>query len=366
MATTTRQPAERAAGRPLADRSTPFIFNCWYVAGFASEIGRQLLGRTLLGRPVVLYRTAAGLPVALDDRCLHRSFPLSKSLLEGDTIVCAYHGMRYDCSGRCVEVPSQPQPPRGIGVRSYPLVERGPLVWIWLGDDEADEAQIPEIDAWTGDALRWPASQDYIPLKASYVGLHENLLDLTHLSYLHRNSFGTPDYARAPFRAEIDEENGRFALLRDVIPTRLPPVWGRPTGLDGVDAARIVRSEFLSPAVHVVGVRFHGLDVPEAERPDLQVRTAHLVTPETAHTTHYFLYHARNFGHAEPEITEFMRQNLMAAFREDVEGLEAIEALVQRANDPGFVEISFAADRANLAMRRYLKARADAEQATRG
>jgi vanillate O-demethylase monooxygenase subunit len=311
----------------------------------------------------VLYRTEAGAPVALDDRCIHRSFPLSRSLLEGDTIVCGYHGMRYDCAGRCVEVPSQKHAPAGIGVRAYKMVEQGPLVWIWMGEDEPDESLIPDIGGWTADS-GWIGSHGYIPLKASYVALHENLLDLSHLSYLHRNSFGTPDYARAPFRVEMDEECGRFALLRDVMPTRLPPIWAKPTGLEGVDAARIVRSEFFGPSLHVVQVRFYGLDVPEAERPDHMIRTAHLVTPETATTTHYFLYHARNFALNTPGMTEFMHENLFKAFEEDRDGLEAIEAMVAACGGE-VSEISFTADRANLAMRRYLKRRAEAEAAAR-
>ena len=108
----------RAAMRQLADRDTPFITNAWYVAAFADEIGRTLLRRTILGRPLVLYRTQAGVPIALEDRCVHRSFPLSLSKLDGDQIVCGYHGMRYDCSGRCLEVPSQRTAGTGMGVRA--------------------------------------------------------------------------------------------------------------------------------------------------------------------------------------------------------------------------------------------------------
>ncbi len=263
----------------LADRTTPFIFDCWYVAGPASDFTRTLRARTILGRPLVLYRTVAGTPVALDDRCAHRSFPLSKSTLDGDTIVCGYHGMRYNRAGRCTEVPSLPHAPKGIGVRSYHIVERGPHVWIWMGEGRGDETLIPDVGHWIGNPA-WPASQGYIHLKANYISLHENLLDLTHLTFLHKG-FGTPEYAAAPFRVEIDEERGRFVLLRDVVPTRLPPVWAQPTGLEDVDAARIVRSEFYAPSLHVVQVGFYAVNLAEAERPDQQIRTAHFVTPET-------------------------------------------------------------------------------------
>jgi len=359
---TTLRNGSRSAMRQLADRETPFITNAWYVAGLGSEIGRKLLQRTILGRPLVLYRTQAGVPVALEDRCVHRSFPLSLSKLDGDTIVCGYHGMRYDCSGRCVEVPSQPQAGAGLGVRAFALVERGAFVWIWMGERPADPALIPDISDWAGSGS-WPASTHYFDLKANYIALHENLLDLSHLSYLHADSFGTPDYARAPFRAAIDEQRGRFALLRDVAPTRLPSLWARPTGLEGVDAVRSVRSEFLSPALHVVNVRFWAHGQPEAERADMQVKTAHVITPATRTSTHYFIYHARNFALQDAGVTRFMHEGLLAAFREDVAGLEAIEANVAATPAAEFIEVSFNADRANVAMRRHLKTLAERDGA---
>ena len=355
----------RAAMKQLADRATPFITNAWYVAAFGGEIGRKLLRRTILGRPLVLYRTQAGVPVALEDRCVHRSFPLSLSKLDGDTVVCGYHGMRYDCSGRCLEVPSQPQAGPGLGVRAFALIEDDAFIWIWMGEQPADPALIPDMGKWVGDTA-WPASTHYFDLQANYISLHENLLDLSHLSYLHSESFGTPDYARAPFNVEIDEQRGRFALLRDVAPTRLPPLWAKPTGLEDVDAVRSVRSEFVSPALHIVNVRFWAYGQPEAGRPDLQVKTAHIVTPASGTATHYFLYHARNFAQHSHAITSFMHEGLLAAFREDVAGLEAIESNVG-ATPPGeYVEVSFNADRANVAMRRHLKALAERERGSLG
>jgi phenylpropionate dioxygenase-like ring-hydroxylating dioxygenase large terminal subunit len=352
----------RAAMRQLADRDTPFVANAWYVAAFAEEIGRTLLRRTILGRPVVLYRTQTGVPVALEDRCVHRSFPLSRSKLDGDSIVCGYHGMRYDCSGRCIEVPSQRQVGSGLGVRAFPLIEAGALVWIWMGDGAADPAAMPDIGAWVGDPA-WPASSHYFELRANYLALHENLLDLSHLSYLHAESFGTPDYARAPFSAEVDEQRGHFALLREVAPTRLPPLWAKTTGLEGVDAVRSVRSEFLSPALHIVSVRFWAYGQPECERPDMQVKTAHIVTPESVGSTHYFIYHARNFAQHSPGVTRFMHEGLLEAFREDVTGLEAIERNVAATPPAEYVEVSFNADRAGVAMRRYVKTQAERERA---
>jgi vanillate O-demethylase monooxygenase subunit len=345
--------AARIASAKLADRETPFLADCWYVAGFAEEFGEELRARTILGKALVLYRTHDGEPVAMDDRCPHRSFPLSRSIREGDTIVCGYHGLCYDRTGTCIAIPGQANRPSGIAVRSYPLRTQGPLVWIWMGDGEP-EAELPAGD-WVADEAGWPSSQDYFHLNANYIALHENLLDLSHLTFVHAASFGTPDYALAPYEVEIDDEAGRFAVTRSVIPTRLPPIWGKPTGLEGRDAARIARSEFLAPSLHAVTVRFYDCALAEADRPDMRITTAHIVTPETATTTHYFIHHARNFAVSEKDITSFMHEQLASAFREDVATLEAVEGMVAKTAAEDYYEVSIATDRAALAMRRWLR-----------
>jgi len=277
-------------------------------------------------------------------------------------VVCGYHGARYDCEGRCESVPSQPKAPPGAMVRNFPLHEAGRLLWIWMGDPAgADLAKIPQQPFMndTADDSGWVSSTERLHLKASYVRLHENLLDLTHLSFLHANTFGTPDYATAPFEVTLDEANGRFSLLRSVRPTRLPALWAKPTGLEGVDAARIAESTFHSPALHVVAVKFYACDRPEAEQPSRAIRTAHIVTPESPTSTHYFIQHARNFALDEGEITNFMHEQLLKAFHEDVDGLEALEGRLAGYPERQ-PEVSFHADRASLAMRRYLLRRAGA------
>jgi len=348
----------------LADERTPFVRNAWYVAALGSEVGRTPLARRLLDVPVVIYRQLDGTPVALEDRCAHRSMPLSLGTLDGDDLVCAYHGACYNPQGRCSRVPSQAQVPPGALVQAFALRERGQLLWIWLGDAAlADATPIPQ-QPWMDDAQAWASSTDALHLKASYVRLHENLLDLTHLSFLHARSFGTPDYASAPFETRIDEAAGRFSLLRSVLPTRLPPLWALPTGLVDVDAARIAESTFHSPALHVVAVKFYACSAPESQQPSRAIRTAHIVTPESATRTHYFIQHARNFALDDAAITGFMHAQLRQAFQEDIDGLEAIEALLGRYAQPQ-PEVSFHADKASLAMRRWLKRQALAEAARR-
>jgi Vanillate O-demethylase oxygenase C-terminal domain len=264
-------------------------------------------------------------------------------------------------------VPSQAKCPKGIGVARYPLVERGPLVWIWMGAVElADPARIPH-QPWL-EASDWERSQGYFALPASYVSLHENLMDLTHLSFLHAESFGTADYVAAPYEAIVEGGEDaadvlpRFVLNRRVIPTKLPPVWAEPTGIRGDTAARIVSSEFVSPALHVVTAWFHDTAVPAAGRPEFTIRTAHIPTPESLTSTHYFIVHGRDFALGNPAVTQFMHEQLFHAFAEDVAGLSAVEQTLAEAGEEPY-EMSVASDRASVAMRRYLKRRADQEVA---
>ena len=141
----------RKAMRRMADRDTPFIEDEWYVVAFAEEIGRALLKRTVLGDRLVMFRTKGGTAIGMEDRCAHRSYPLSAGVLDGDTIVCGYHGLRYNEAGDCIEVPSQIHCPTGIGVRTFPLVERGPFVWGWFGEPSKADSDDDSTDSLAGE-----------------------------------------------------------------------------------------------------------------------------------------------------------------------------------------------------------------------
>ena len=345
--------ASTAAMRQMADGNTDFVKNEWYVVAFAGELQRLLLKRTVLGQRLVLFRTQAGVPVALDDRCAHRSFPLSAGTLDGDTVVCGYHGLRYDVAGDCIQVPSQKTCPKGLGVRAFPLAERGPFVWAWLGESTPDLSRIPDTP-WL-DGTEWTSSQGYFHLPANYVSLHENLLDLTHLSFVHARSFGTPDYAGAPYESSLEE--GRYRITRKVVPTRLPPVWAKPTGLEHDAAARIATSEFVSPGLHVVTANFYDSRLPPEHRREFRIRTCHVPTPETRHSTHYFIVHSRDFALGDAGVTRFMHDELFRAFDEDVVALTRLEEVLANPGAP-FYEMSIASDAPSVAMRRYLLRRA--------
>jgi vanillate O-demethylase monooxygenase subunit len=279
--------------------------------------------------------------------------------LDGDHVICGYHGFRYDAEGECIEVPSSDKCPKGIGVQHYQLVETGPLIWIWMGDPTlADVSKIP-VQSWITDS-EWTTSFGYYEMQSNYVSVHENLLDLTHLSFVHAKTFGTPDFAKAAYKTEI--QDGYFSITRDVVPTLLPPIWGRPTGLEGcTTAARIVKSEFISPALHVTTGTYYDSALPISSRPKFSIKALHVVTPFTSSSCHYFIVFGRDFVKGDNEVTSFMTSSLFAAFDEDKAALAALEKVWLTTEEQEMFEISTAADGPSVSMRRYLKSRADSE-----
>ena len=345
--------------KEMAEANTPFIHDAWYVVALGSEIGRTPMARTVLGHSLVLYRTAAGAPVALQNRCCHRGFPLAHGHLEGDTIVCGYHGLRYDASGRCVEIPMQTSVPEAVKVRGYATVELGDFVWIWMGEASRAHDSSPSHPEWMNHP-QWDARSGYLHVKGNYVHLHENLLDLSHLSFLHAKTFGTPEYARAPVENRID---GTDIQVWRQVECRLPAIYAEPLGWKGERALRMSGSQYVAPGVHVNTGIFRNLDRPEAsEQLQPTVKVAQLITPETQHSTHYWTVQARNFARGRPEMSDFMIQQQLAAFQEDLFAIERITELQQLESGREVQQISLPTDRAGITMRRHLKYLAELEQ----
>ena len=343
----------------MADADTPFVHNAWYVIAESREIGRAPIARTVLGHSVVLFRAQGGAAVALQNRCCHRSFPLVHGRVEGDTIVCGYHGLRFDTGGRCVEIPMQKSVPSAVRVRAYRTVEKGAFLWIWMGEEEsADETALPHQE-WMSHP-EWDTCGGYLHVKGSYVHLHENLLDLSHLSFLHAQSFGTPEYARAPVETKIE---GHDIQVWRHVECRLPPIYAEPLGWVGTRARRSSGSQFVAPGLHVNTGIFRNLDGPQDSAPVLPtVKVAQLITPETQHSTHYWYVVARNFARGDVATSDFMLEQQMAAFSEDVLALERITELSLLEGTCQVQQISLPTDKAGVLMRRHLKSLAELEQ----
>lgn len=347
----------RISRKSVADAGTPFIRNCWYVAASSAEIGRSLDARTLLGVPVLLYRKTDGEVVALNNRCPHRSYPLSKGQLDGDTVICGYHGLRYNADGRCALVPGRGKEASALGVQHYPVLEVPPFVWIWMGDPEVARTAPSPVPDWLGHP-GWDTQTGYLHVQGSYVHMHENLLDLSHLTYLHANSFGTPEYAGTPIEIAIEDEH--IQVWRSVACV-LPRLYAEPLGWTGERAIRKSGSEFVSPALHVNTGLFANLDRPAASPQSPAVKVAQLLTPETRTTMHYHFALCRNFALGNPAARIEMLKGMTMAFAEDQAAMAEITRQQALSGEDDFYEFDIPTDRAGIEMRRRLKRLADLE-----
>ncbi|HXP31985.1 MAG TPA: aromatic ring-hydroxylating dioxygenase subunit alpha [Stellaceae bacterium] len=337
-----------------------FLENSWYVAAWEREVGRKPLARMLLGKPVVLYRKQDGAPVALEDRCCHRHLPLSLGRLEGDDLRCGYHSLRYDSQGICVEVPGQAKIPRELRVRAYPLVLRFGWVWIWMGDPaRADPRLIP--DWWWADHPEWAcAKPDMIYVKCNYQLVTDNVLDVTHLVYVHATSIGNA--AISEFPAKTEREDGLVRLTRWILDRPAPPLYQNAGKFRGnVDRWQIV--EHIPPCftVNFAGCADAGTGAPAGDRSHgIELMALSAPTPETERTTHYFFAFPRKFGLGDAALDKVFNEDFVAVFREDIAILEA----QQRSMDanPGAPQVSINVDAAPLAARRMLEAKIVVEQ----
>ncbi|WP_048440543.1 aromatic ring-hydroxylating dioxygenase subunit alpha [Caenimonas sp. SL110] len=345
-----------------------FIKNCWYVAAWDIEVPSEgMLARTLLNEPVLLYRDTQGRVVALEDRCCHRAAPLSLGKKEGDCIRCMYHGMKFDASGTCVEIPGQDTIPPKACVRAYPIVERDRLVWIWMG--EPARANADDIaDFFWHASPQWRMKPGYLHYQANYQLIVDNLLDFSHLAFVHPTTLGTQSAAELkPTIARDTKGNGMLTISRWYLNDDMPNLHKRVASFDGkVDRWQVY--QWSPPALLRMdaGSAPTGTGAPEGTRvPEaLQFRHTSIQTPETEATSHYWFCQARNFQLENAAMTEQIFADVVVAFEEDRRMIEGQQKVLTRL--PGRTMIPIAAD-AGLNQARWLLDRmARAEAAADG
>jgi phenylpropionate dioxygenase-like ring-hydroxylating dioxygenase large terminal subunit len=322
-----------------------FLREAWYVAARAAEVTRRPLARTLLGEPVVLYRREDGAAVALEDRCCHRHLPLSMGRLEGDRLRCGYHGLLFAPDGRCIEIPGQESVPPQARVRAYPVIEKFKWLWLWMGAPErADAGLIPSW--WWADHREWTFTQpEQIYVRCNYQLIADNVLDVTHLAYVHASSIGASSITEFP--ASVEREERLVRLTRWIRDRPPPPLYRKAGGFPGnVDRWQIV--EHVPPCY---SVNFAGCEDAE-RRIDLMALSA--PTPESERTTHYFFGFVRNFGLADPATEQIFSGDMVRVFNEDIPVLEAQQRMRDLKPDAPAIDIKV--DAAPLAARRMLAA----------
>lgn len=341
-------PLDTDTGEPVYP--TEFPRNQWYVAARSEEVTRELLSRWILNDPICLYRKVHGDPVALMDRCIHRQMPLSKGRLREDALECGYHGILYGPDGQGLRIPSQATVPRACGVRSYPLVESCGVVWIWMGDPASADASLIPDHHWMGEP-GWVTVGGTLHMEARAQLLNENLLDLSHLTFLHPESIGTEKIAEVPVTVDFDERSVRVARVMDAVDS--PPFFAKVMKLSGLIDRKQV-AEFHGPGFHVTHVQAQ----PSGSRGSIgrcQHKAIHGITPERRTSAHYFWFVARDYEIADAEVTELWARGGKTVFAQDIEACEAIEQRI-RPYEPHYpVELNIKVDAGPLRARRIIE-----------
>ena len=335
-----------------------FLRNCWQVAAFATEvIAGRMLARKIAGESLVFFRALDGRAIAFEDRCPHRYAPLSHGRVFGDTLQCGYHGLCFDTEGKCIQIPGQDHIPARARVRTYPLVERYKCLWIWMGEAEkASSDLVPDVH-WM-DHPDWIASEGYHHVKANYKLLNDNLLDLSHETYVHGQTIGNEAVAETPISIRMEPD--AVHIDKEMCACKAPPFYQHLAKLlpdQRVD--RWQRTVYKPPGYIVIDVGVQPLE-PVSGSLRVEGRVIDLITPETETSTHYFWAFARNFRLDEPAVTEFLRDNVRRTFDEDKVMLESQQGNFAGDNEPVF-QVAIKSDVGPTQGRRLLRAMIETE-----
>jgi nitrite reductase/ring-hydroxylating ferredoxin subunit len=310
------------------------VQNAWYLAAWSSEVSVKPLARRICNEPVVLFRTLEGEATALIDSCAHRGAPLSLGTVVAKGIRCNYHGVVYGCSGQCVEIPNQDIIPPRAKVKRFPLVEKDQMLWMWIGDsDNADETLIVDYP-FHGDP-KWPCRQTMSPVKGDYLLIADNLLDATHLAYVHGGTVGGSDpkvHMTASSKLEATPKGLRYErLMRDAPP---PPAYSACVTFPGM-IDRWQEFDFIAPGtvLQYSGGVPSGADRATAGAPRFDMRIFHSATPATDNSCYYFYSVSNGHDVDDPHATEVIFEQVGAAIVEDKLFIEAQQARVEELGE---------------------------------
>lgn len=329
---------DTASAAQLNSKST-WPLNAWYAAAWDIDIQHALFPRTICGQKLVLYRRTDQQVVALLDACWHRMLPLSKGRLDGNDVECGYHGLVYNSAGTCIHMPSQERVFKQACVRSFPVVEQHRFIWVWMGDPAlADPAKVPDLH-WNRDP-NWIGDGHTIYAKCDYRLVVDNLMDLTHETFVHSSSIGNRAVAEAPFECTHDDRH--VTVSRWMLDVEPPPFWAKQLGKPGnVDRWQIIRFEPPGTIAIDVGVAVASMGAPQGDRSQgVNAYVLNTITPETEITSHYFWAIVRNYRLDEQRITTELRNGVTGIFREDEAILEAQQLALQQYPERHMVNLN--------------------------
>ena len=338
-----------------------FIRNAWYVACWSAEVKvGAMFDRRLLDEPVVFYRNADGNIAALHDRCPHRFAPLSSGKLADGTLYCGYHGIGFGTDGQCVENPHGPIV-RSLCVQAYPVRESQHGIWIWMGDpDRAEATPVPDLQHFH-DVPETAYSNGYLHCAANYMLFVDNILDLTHADTLHPDTLGGGSYTRT--KVKVSEHDKGMSLQWHCW-DEVPQPNMRLNGFTADTADSWTEIEWQAPSIMTLRNGAVPAGTPREDGKNFLV--AHIMTPETETTTHYFFAATRDFELANRELNDRIAATRASIFtREDKPMIELQQERMQGQDFWSLKPVLLRSDEGAVKVRRKVDALIHAETAGR-
>lgn len=306
--------------QPVSAAPTPpkFPLNQWYMAGFSTDVTDKPVGRMFLNQRVVLFRTADGQVAALEDRCCHRSLPLSCGTVEAQGVRCGYHGMLYAPNGQCLEIPGQERIPSKAKVRAYHIAEKNHILWIWMPKEVGGAPTLEAPDyPWHNDP-RYKFGTGSYHYKAPWQLIHDNLLDLSHLGYVHLQTIGGDARLHMNAGMKVTQDGNTVKVVRQMPGSRPPPTY-KAAWPFGDTCDRWQEIEFALSHLKIwTGAIEPGTDsIDDPERRGFHMRGLHGITPETDDTCHYFWSMSSTRHPDKPDNSEAVIQQTAFTFDED-------------------------------------------------
>ena len=268
---------------------SPFPLDQWYVAGLACELTDKPIGRKFLNQRVVLFRGEGGQAAALEDRCCHKSYPLSCGTVEANGLRCGYHGLLYATDGRCIEIPGQDRIPSKAKVASYHLVEKDHILWIWMPAKPGGEPTVraPDYPHHDNPSYKWGGGKYHYD--APWQLIHDNLLDLSHLGYVHLKTIGGDARLHMNAATNVSSEGDVVKVVRQMPGSNPPPTY-RAAWPFGDTCDRWQEIVFHPSHLEIwTGAMVPGTGaIDDPARGGFHMRGFHGITPETESTCHYF------------------------------------------------------------------------------
>lgn len=340
----------------LKPHQARFPSDQWWVAGFGWELKERPVARTLLGIPLVLFRTPDGQVAALEDRCCHKELPLSRGSIDPRGLRCGYHGLLFDCSGRCIEVPGQATIPGKARVQAYELRERDQILWLWFGatPESRPTTEPPEYAFHADPAFSYGG--DVVHYDAPYQLVHDNLLDLSHLGYVHVHTIGgNPGlHMNAPTR--VTQEGDVVRVTRHMPGSVAPPTYLQAYPFKAtIDRWQEIEFHLSHLRIWTGAVNAGEQALDDPGRGGFHMRGFHGVTPETQESSHYFWTIATNPSSNREQVTALVVDQTSRTFLEDK---DIIEAQWQNQKRFGFrPQIDIHVDQGPIRARRIIRHR---------